>query len=134
MAKLVFIEGFSSVYVKQLSKIGILNSDKYLERCGTKKGRDEIAEITGISSKLILEWANRADLARIKGVGSEYSELLQEVGVDTVPELANRNPVSLYQMMIEVNEEKTVVRKMPSVNQVTLWIEQAKTLPRVLHY
>ena len=73
-------------------------------------------------------------MARVKGVGSEYADLLEAAGVDTVPELSNRNPVNLYQKMVEVNEEKKLVRKLPSVKQVTGWVEQAKELPRALHY
>ena len=134
MAKLSFIEGIGAVYEGKLNEVGIRSTDKYLELGGTKKGREDVAEKTGISSKLILEWANRADLARVKGVGSEYADLLEAAGVDTVPELGNRNPVNLYQKMVEVNEEKKLVRKLPSVKQVTGWVEQAKELPRALHY
>ena len=134
MAKLSFIEGIGVVYEGKLNEVDIRSTDKYLELCGTKKGREDVAEKTGISSKLILEWANRADLARVKGVGSEYADLLEAAGVDTVPELGNRNPVNLYQKMVEVNEEKKLVRKLPSVKQVTGWVEQAKELPRALHY
>lgn len=134
MAKLSIIEGIGGAYELKLNAMGIRSIEKYLECCGTKKGRDEVAEKAGISEKLVLKWANRADLARVKGVGSEYAELLEASGVDTVPELANRNSVNLYQKMIEVNEEKSLVRKLPSVKQVADWVEQAKHLPRILHY
>lgn len=134
MAKLSIIEGIGGAYELKLNEIGIRSIEKYLEFCGTKKGRDEVAEKTGISDKLVLKWANRADLARVKGVGSEYADLLEASGVDTVPELANRNPMNLYQKMLEVNEEKSLVRKLPSVKQVTTWVELAKLLPRALHY
>jgi predicted flap endonuclease-1-like 5' DNA nuclease len=83
---------------------------------------------------MILEWANHLDLYRIKGVGSEYSDLLEEAGVDTVVELAQRNPENLYQKLVEVNNAKKLVRKMPVQSQVADWIEQAKKLPRVLQY
>lgn len=105
-----------------------------MEVCSTKKGRADLAEKAGISEKLILKWANHADLARIKGVGGEYAELLEAAGVDTVPELATRKAENLYKKMVEVNEEKALVRKLPAEKQVTDWIEQAKDLPRVMQY
>jgi predicted flap endonuclease-1-like 5' DNA nuclease len=81
-----------------------------------------------------LEWVNRCDLFRINGVGEEYGDLLEVAGVDTVPELAQRNPANLYQMIVEVNEEKEIVRRMPSESQVEDWINQAKQLPRIVTY
>jgi predicted flap endonuclease-1-like 5' DNA nuclease len=83
---------------------------------------------------LILEWVNHVDLFRIKGVGEEYADLLEEAGVDTVPELAQRNPETLYQKLLEVNGEKKLVRQLPSQTQVQSWVDQAKNLPRVIAY
>jgi predicted flap endonuclease-1-like 5' DNA nuclease len=77
---------------------------------------------------------NLADLFRIKGVGEEYSDLLEETGVDTVVELAQRNPKNLYQSVVDVNQKKKLVRKLPSQDQVSDWIKQAKKLPRVVKY
>jgi predicted flap endonuclease-1-like 5' DNA nuclease len=87
-----------------------------------------------ISDKLILEWVNLADLFRIKGIGEEYSDLLEEAGVDTVPELAQRNPANLLQKLVEVNEEKKLVRRLPVLSQVEDWVKQAKDLPRIVEY
>jgi hypothetical protein len=101
-----------------------------LEAGSTPKGRKDLAENTGISEKLILEWVNLADLLRIKGVGEEYSDLLEEAGVDTVAELARRNADNLHAKMSEVNEAKNLVRRPPTLNDVQKWIEQAKNLPR----
>ena len=94
----------------------------------------EIAEKSGISEKLILEWVNLADLFRIKGVGEEYSDLLEEAGVDTVVELAQRNPDNLYEKVVDVNHQKKLVRKLPTQGQVDDWVRQAKNLPRVVTY
>jgi predicted flap endonuclease-1-like 5' DNA nuclease len=98
------------------------------------KGRVEIAERSGISSKLILEWVNHIDLYRVKGVGSEYADLLEAAGVDTVVELATRNPANLFEKLSAVNEEKKLVRRLPVATQVEEWVEQAKQLPRVINY
>ena len=83
---------------------------------------------------LILKFVNHADLCRIKGVGGEYSELLEAAGVDTVPELAQRNAANLTAAMAKVNEEKKLVRSLPSEKQVTNWVAQAKELPRVISH
>ena len=91
-------------------------------------------EQSGISKKLILKWVNRADLFRIKGIGEEYADLLEIAGVDTVPELAQRNPENLYQKLLEVNQEKKLVRRSPAQDQVSDWIEQPQGLPRVITY
>lgn len=134
MAKLEEVEGIGPKYAEKLRAIGITNTDQFLEAASTPKGRKELAEKADLSEKLILEWANHLDLFRIKGVASEYADLLEEAGVDTVVELAQRNAANLYQKLIEVNEAKKLVRKMPVQSQVEDWIEQAKKLPRILQY
>jgi len=132
MAKLETIEGIGEVYAAKLREAGITTVEALLEAAATPQGRKALEEKTGISGKLILEWANRADLFRIKGISEEYSDLLEAAGVDTVPELAQRNPDNLYQALVKVNEEKKLVRRLPSRDDVANWIEQAKKLPRIL--
>jgi predicted flap endonuclease-1-like 5' DNA nuclease len=134
VAKLTKVEGIGEVYARKLQEAGIATTDALLKQGATPKGREEIAEKAGISGKLILEWVNHTDLFRIKGVGEEYADLLEAAGVDTVPELAQRNPKNLYQKLAEVNEEKKLVRQIPAQTQVESWVEQAKGLPRVITY
>ena len=134
MTKLVTVEGIGQVYAQKLEDAGITNTDLFLQKGATPKGRQELAEATGISGKLILEWLNHVDLFRIKGVSEEYADLLEAAGVDTVPELAQRNPENLFQKLGEVNQAKKLVRRLPGANQVASWVEQAKNLPRVLEY
>jgi len=81
-----------------------------------------------------LRWVNRVDLFRVKGVGQEYADLLEAAGVDTVPELAQRNAENLYTRLGEVNQEKKLVRRLPALDQVKGWIEQARQLPRKITY
>jgi len=128
------IEGIGPTYAQQLTNAGIRTPNDLLEAGSTKKKREDLAEQTGITEKLILEWVNLADLFRIKGVGEEYSDLLEEAGVDTVVELSRRNPENLHAKICEVNEAKNLVRRPPSLNQVIDWIEQAKKLPRKIEY
>lgn len=129
-----YIEGVGPVYAEKLKAVGIDTPKALLERGATPRGRQEIAAATGISDKLILKWVNHVDLYRIKGIGSEYADLLEIAGVDTVVELATRNPANLYQRLVSVNMEKRLVRKVPFPSQVEGWIEQAKQLPRVVTY
>ncbi len=134
MAKLSDIEGIGDVYSTKLEEAGINTLEKLLEAGSEKKGRKGIAEKTGISEKLLLNWVNRADLARIKGISTQYADLLEFAGVDTVPELAQRRADNLHAKMIEINDEKSLVRKVPAISQVEDWVAQAKELPRVVNY
>ena len=132
--KIVDIEGIGPVYAAKLNELGIRTTDALLDKgCGPEE-RKQLAASAGISESLILEWVNLSDLYRIKGVGSEYSDLLEEAGVDTVVELATRVPENLLDKMAVVNKEKNLVNKMPGLNQVKKWIAQAKKLPRVVTY
>ncbi len=132
--KIEDIEGIGPAYGEKLRAAGITDTDGLLETCKTKKGRDAIAEKTGLSGKLILGWTNMADLCRIKGVGPEYAELLEASGVDTVKELRNRNAVNLAVKMAEINAEKNLTRKVPSEKEVTGWIGQAGDLPPAIEH
>jgi predicted flap endonuclease-1-like 5' DNA nuclease len=134
MTKLVNVEGIGETYAQKLKDAGVRSVEDFLKKGSSPAGRKEIAETTGISDKLILEWINHCDLFRIKGVGEEYSDLLEEAGVDTVPELAQRNAANLFAKMVETNKAKKLVRKMPVESQVADWVEQAKRLPRVITY
>ena len=134
MAKIIDVEGIGPIYAQRLSAIGIKTTNKLLKKGATPQGRDDLAQKTGISADLILEWVNHADLFRIKGVGEEYSDLLEEAGVDTVPQLAQRNPDNLYAALKQTNEAKKLVRQLPSKRQVADWVQQAKQMPRMIHY
>ena len=134
MTDLTTIEGIGEVYSGQLSAAGISTTEDLLEKAATPAGRQAVEEETGISGKLVLRWANMADLFRIKGVSEEYADLLEACGVDTVPELAQRNPENLYQALIQTNEEKQLVRVIPGESQVASWVSEAKELPRILTY
>lgn len=134
MAFVVEIEGIGEEYGSKLEQAGISTISALLEACATPKGRSKLAESTGISETLILKWANRADLARVKGVGTQYADLLEAAGVDTVPELAQRNADNLHQALMKANEERSLVRRVPGKEQVSEWVEQAKALPRALSY
>lgn len=134
MSKLSDIEGIGAVYAEKLESAGVSSLENLLEQCGDKKGRKAVSESSGVSEKMILNWTNRADLARVNGISTQYADLLECAGVDTVPELAQRNAENLAVKMAEVNAEKNLVRQVPSASQVAKWVEQAKELPRAINY
>lgn len=132
MSKLETIEGIGPAISAKLAEAGVGSCEALLEQGATKKGRAQLAASTGLAEKQLLRFVNHADLMRIKGVGGEYSELLEAAGVDSVPELAQRNAASLAAKLAEANEAKRLVRAVPSESQVAAWIDQAKSLPKVV--
>lgn len=134
MAKLEEVEGIGAAYAQKLAGAGVASTQDLLKMGATPKGRKELASVSGISEALILQWVNHVDLFRIKGVASEYADLLEAAGVDTVPELAQRNAANLQQKLVEVNQAKKLVRRLPVKSQVEDWIRQAGELPRAVHY
>lgn len=134
MSKLIEVEGIGEVFAKKLIACGIKSTNSLLKDGASAKGRKLIAEKTGISESNILEWVNHIDLFRVKGVGGEYADLLEAAGVDTVVELAQRNPDNLHQKLQAINAERKLVRKLPTVFQVRNWIKQASGLPKVVSY
>lgn len=132
--KIEEIEGIGPVYAEKLKAVGINTTEDLLEKCAGKSGRVALAKDTEINEKLILKWTNHADLFRIKGVGSQFSELLEAAGVDTVKEFRTRNAENLYAKMQEVNEEKKLTRRLPSLAQLAEMIEEAGKMTTVMTY
>lgn len=132
--KIEEIEGIGSVYAEKLEAAGVKTTEDLLDKAAAKKGREALAEATGISEKLILKWANHADLFRIKGVAGQFAELLEAAGVDTVKELRHRVPANLHAKLVETNEARNLCNRVPAVAEVEKMIEQAKELePRMTY-
>ena len=134
MASIEIIEGIGAKYGKKMRAAGIRSTGALLKAGASAKGRKQLAEKTGFSAHQILEWTNRADLMRVRGVGEEYSDLLEAAGVDTAKELRIRNPENLLAKMEEVNAAKKLVRRLPALSMVKRWIAHAKELPPVMTY
>jgi len=128
------IEGIGPKNAAALAKAGVKTTEGLLKKGATKKGRQELAEKSKVSETYILAWVNRADLMRVKGVGEEYSDLLEKAGVDTVKELRNRNPQNLWKAMKDINDQKNLVRALPALSKVEDWVAQAKQLDPVVKY
>jgi len=134
MASIDTIEGIGHKQATSLRKARIRTVEALLKKGSTRKGRREIAAATGIGEKLILEWVNRADLMRVRGVGEEYSDLLEAAGVDTVKELRRRNPTNLLAAMMDLNASRLLVRRLPTEAMVQRWVEHAGELDSVVSY
>ena len=132
--KIIDIEGVGEVYAEKLISAGINKASELLEKCAAPKGRKELAEQTGISEKLILKWANHTDLYRISGVGPQFAELLEKAGDDTVKEFRHRVPENLQPKLVEINEEKNLVGRVPALKEVERMIAEAAELPAVMEY
>ena len=134
MASIDAIEGIGHASATKLRKARIRTTEALLKAGATRAGRKDVAASTGLSEQRILEWVNRADLMRVKGVGEEYSDLLESAGVDTVRELRRRNAANLLSTMIEVNAKKRLVRRLPTQTMVERWVDHAKQLDPVVKY
>ena len=132
--KIIDIEGVGDVYAKKLTEAGINKVSELLDRCAAPKGRKELAKATDIPEKLILRWTNHADLFRIKGIGPQFSELLEAAGVDTVKELRNRKAENLQKALEETNAKKKLTRVVPPLKTVEKMIAQAKELKPMMTY
>jgi predicted flap endonuclease-1-like 5' DNA nuclease len=128
------LKGMDDDLAKKLKAKNIRDSDQYLEAAASSKQRRALAKELEVAEKAVLELANRADLARMKGVAGIYSDLLEQAGVDTIKELATRNPENLHAKIIEVNNEKRLATRLPTVLDVLEWVEAAQAMPKVLTY
>lgn len=132
--KVAEIEGIGDAYAQKLESVGVKTTENLLERAASKKGREALAEETGISEKLILKWANHADLFRIKGVAGQFAELLEAAGVDTVKEFRHRVAANLHPKLIEINAQKNLCNRVPAVSELERMIAQAKELEPTITY
>mgnify|MGYP006049638323 CR=1 FL=1 len=128
------IEGVGAAYAEKLIAAGIKTTEDLLEKCAKKSGRTKLAEETGISEKLILKWTNHADLFRINGIAGQFAELLEASGVDTVKEFRHRVPANLHAKVTEVNAEKNLCNRVPSLSELEKMIAQAKELEPLITY
>ncbi len=128
------IEGIGETYGLKLNHAGIRTTGDLLDKAGTKKGRENLAEQTGLPESLILTWVNHADLMRINGIGGQISELLEASGVDTVRELAQRNPENLHLKIVEVNDKFGLSGRVPSAKELQDMIAQAAQMERQVYY
>jgi predicted flap endonuclease-1-like 5' DNA nuclease len=126
------IEGIGPADMAALSRAGVTHVRHLLQRAATPGGRETLARETGLSTAQLLEWVNHIDLRRIRGVGAEYSDLLEAAGVDSPVKLAQRSPARLAELLATTNAEQPLVRRVPSEKVLAGWISEARTLPRLI--
>ena len=134
MYRIQEIEGIGPSHGAKLEAAGIRTTENLLARAAAPRERIVLSQQTGVTATQILRWCNQADLMRIPGVGRQYSELLEASGVDTVKELAQRNPDNLVAQMRQVNESRTISRTTPSLSSARMWIERARTTKPTITY
>ena len=132
--KIDVIEGIGMQHTSALSRAGVTHVRHLLQRAATADGREALSRETGLGTALLLEWVNHIDLMRIRGVGAEYSDLLEAAGVDSPVELAQRSPARLATLLAETNAQHPLVRRVPSEKVLAGWISEARTLPRLISY
>jgi predicted flap endonuclease-1-like 5' DNA nuclease len=128
------IEEIGPVNAERLRGAGVKTVANLLEAGASKAGRLGLSAETGLAEDLLLEWVNRADLMRVRGIGTQYSDLLEAAGVDTVKELGQRRADNLHQALREANEARHLVRRTPTPAEVGRWIARAKELAPVVSY
>jgi hypothetical protein len=128
------VEDIDGVNEAKLTDLGIRTTDDLLARAATPGGRTELAGALGVTDREILKWANCADLMRVDGIGMQFADLLEEAGVDTIPELAQRNAGNLHARVVAVNTERQLSGRAPTAQEVERWIDQARSMPRILQY
>lgn len=132
MTRITAIEGIGARYAEKLTNAGVTTVETLLAVAGREAGRARLAAQIGVTPQQVLEWVNRADLMRIKGIGSEFADLLESAGVDSVVELAQRNAANLLEALLEVNAARQLTQRTPAIRQVRRWIQDAKELPRAV--
>lgn len=134
--RLIDLEGIGPANSRKMADAKIKTMRGLLQKGGTPRGRKELAQQTGISESVILKWVNLADLFRVNGIGTQYSELLEKAGVDTVKELRTRNAPNLVASLQKANESggRRLVRSVPGLKRVQTWIAEAKILKPAITY
>jgi len=126
------IEGIGPAHASALSRAGVTHVRHLIQRAATAGGRETLARETGLSTTQLLEWLSHIDLMRIRGVGAEYSDLLEAAGVDSPVDLAQHSPAHLATLLAQTNAEHPLVRRVPSEKVLAAWISEARTLPRLV--
>lgn len=130
--KIEQIEGIGPHFGARLVAAGVQTSDDLLNRTASADARQQLAMATGLSTVQLTTWRHQADLMRISGVGSEYGQLLEAAGIETVRELARREPENIVNLLDRVNEQKQLTRQVPPLKTVSKWVDQARQIEAVL--
>ncbi|MGE0826225.1 MAG: DUF4332 domain-containing protein [Candidatus Binatia bacterium] len=126
------ISDLDETSIAKLAAINITNRAELLARAASLEGRQRIAEQTGLSPDLVLQWVNRADLLRLNGMSRVYADLLHAAGVDSVSTLTRCTAETLHRQFLDINAARHLSRIIPILTQIRAWIQQARELPRAV--
>ena len=131
------IEAIQDIGVRHRSRLKaaeLWSCRALLEAGATKKGRRIVAETVGVSESRVLEWVHKADLMRVNGISTRYSQLLEAAGVESMRKLRKSRPAQLHQSLVEEDKKrrKRLVNRLPPAKEVAAWIEQARTLSPII--
>ena len=134
MASIDAIEDIGAPHRPRRPAADLSSSEALLRAGATRRGRRLIAETVGVAETRVLEWVHKADLMRIKGISTRYSQLLEAVDIDSVRKLKKCRPAQLYRSLLLENSQrrKRLVGRTPSAKQVGQWVKQARRLPPIV--
>ena len=128
------IPGVDAGHVAKLAAAGIKHSKHLFERARTGKDRTVLSRTTGVPGGALLELVKLSDLARILGLGPVFVRLFYEVGADTVEKLSRWKPEELSRRAHAMNRERRLSKVVPSLKDITHYVEMARALPKVIEY
>jgi predicted flap endonuclease-1-like 5' DNA nuclease len=126
------LRGISNQVRNKLKMHGVTYTHQLLEAAGRLEHRRTLAARSGIEEEVLLRLACRADLARIKGVGAIFADMLELIGVDRVSSLAEHDPGRLHGILHELNAVERFARRAPTPDEVIDWVTQARALPQMV--
>jgi predicted flap endonuclease-1-like 5' DNA nuclease len=126
------IEGIGPAYGNKLRNSGVKVVDDLLRAGSTRRKRRVLANKVEVAPATLLKWVYRADFFRIRGIGTQYSSLLESAGVNTVADLSRRNPKNLHASLKAINRKKNLVRRIPPYRTIQRWIKNAGNLTRII--
>lgn len=118
----------------RLGRLGIDTPVALILSGASSKGRKEIADKTGLKGATILMWVRQAELFRLMGFGEQDANLLQLAGVIDASDLAHQQPALFYQTLLQVKQKTNTFYQIPTLSQLTKWINQSKRMLRLITY
>ena len=126
------LRGISVDVRQKLKRQGISYTHQLLHAAGSAEHRRRLAQRSGVDEAALLRLVRRADLARVKGVGAIFADMLEMIGVDQVTTLAAQDPLALRAQLHQLNAAERLARRAPTAEEVQQWTAQARALPRLV--
>jgi predicted flap endonuclease-1-like 5' DNA nuclease len=115
----------------KLKRQGVSYTHQLLREAGSSERCRRLAARSRIDEATLTRLVRRADLARVKGIGAIFADMLEMIGVDQVADLAEQDPRDLHARLHQLNAAERLARRSPTPDEVQQWIAQARALPRL---